>query len=75
MQALIRSKLDRHPWSSIGITAPSHKAVRVLRCMADMWGIGGRVEPVTIYTCLGLKPDIGEDGEKTLVQVRDSTIH
>ena len=75
MQALIHSKLDRHPWSLIGITATSHKAVCVLRCIADMWGIGGHVEPVTIHTCLGLKPDIGEDGEKTLVQVRDPTIH
>ncbi len=42
------------PCLSIGMTAPTHKAVKVMRVMAYSAGIDGRVDIRTIHSALGL---------------------
>ncbi|GFE68782.1 ATP-dependent RecD-like DNA helicase [Chroococcus sp. FPU101] len=73
IQALIQKLQteNRNIW--IACAAPTHKAVKVLRNMADTWKIEN-VDFATIYQLLGLTLDYDEEGGRTLVEGRDSKL-
>lgn len=60
---VIESLKRRKPWLNVAMTAPTNKAVKVLRSTADL-----DVDFLTIHQLLGLKPQINWRGEMEFVE-------
>ena len=71
--SVVRLLQDYAPYRSVLLTAPTNKAVAVLRAMAAE--IGGKVEANTIHKVLGLRPEVDESrGRLTLARFRAPAI-
>jgi ATP-dependent exoDNAse (exonuclease V) alpha subunit len=59
-QRIIKTLQSQNPNIKIAMTAPTHKAVKVTRAMAEEYGIEN-VEFLTIYSCLGMILDNNQE--------------
>lgn len=73
IQALIQQLQTENSRICIACAAPTHKAVKVLKNMANLWKIEN-VDFATIYQLLGLTLDYDEEGGRTLVEGRHSKL-
>jgi DNA polymerase III delta prime subunit len=73
IQALIQKLQAENKNIWVACAAPTHKAVKVLKNMANSWKIEN-VDFATIYQLLGLTLDYDEEGGRTLVEGRDSKL-
>lgn len=71
--ALIADLQSRDERLWIAASAPTNKAVKVLRNSSSKWGIHN-IDYKTIYQFLGLTLDYDEEGDKVLVEGSRSTI-
>lgn len=73
IQALIHQLQEENNRLYIAASAPTHKAVKVLKGMSSKWGTHN-VDYATIYQLLGLKLEYDDEGGRVLVEGRDSAL-
>jgi len=66
LQLFIRNLRDRGDKRSIVLSAFSNKATKVLKAMADQWGL--EIDAMTCCKLLGLRPVINEEDGKQVFQ-------
>jgi exodeoxyribonuclease-5 len=73
ISALIHQLQEQNNRLSIAASAPTHKAVKVLKGMSNKWG-KHNVDYATIYQLLGLKLEYDDEGGRVLNEGRGSAI-
>ena len=61
LQAAIALVLRSQPYKPIAFCAPTNKACKVASKMLRRWGLGEKVQVLTVHSLLGLRPKYRED--------------